>query len=201
MTIDPQSALIIVDLQNDFCPGGSLAVPDADAIVPVVRILLDTFLQHRRPIAFTRDHHPANHISFVSRGGPWPPHCVPGTPGFDFHPKVPVPAEAAHFFKGWDPDRDAYSGFEGTLVGPGGELTGLGLADWLRQNQVTTVYVAGLATDYCVRATVLDALAAGFSTFVVTDAVRGVNLSPGDSDRALADMAEKGARLVTSQTR
>ncbi|AEJ39671.1 Nicotinamidase [Sulfobacillus acidophilus TPY] len=192
----PAEALIIVDLQNDFCPGGSLAVPQGDAIIPTVNAWIARMQNAGQPIVLTRDAHPANHISFQARGGPWPPHCVPGTPGFAFHPNLHIPADAAIFDKGFHPDRDAYSGFEGVLVDASGQHSSIGLAQWLRQHDVTTIYVAGLATDYCVRATVLDALREGFATYVIQQGIRGVDITPGDSARALTEMQEKGARML-----
>jgi len=192
----PAEALIIVDLQNDFCPGGSLAVPRGDDIIPAVNDWIARIEAAGQRIVFTRDAHPANHISFQARGGPWPPHCVPGTPGFEFHPALYIPSDAVIFHKGFDPDQDAYSGFEGVLVDSAGHYTDLGLAEWLRQHDVTTVYVAGLATDYCVRATVLDALREGFSTRVIRAAIRGVDVTAGDSDRAIREMQEKGALMI-----
>ncbi len=196
--VTDHSALIVVDLQNDFCPGGSLPVPQGNDVVPVIQALIGAFSAGGQPIALTRDHHPADHISFQSRGGPWPPHCVVGTHGFDYHPDLVVPSRAAHFIKGFTRDRDAYSGFEGIRIGPGGEMIGENLADYLHHHGVETVYLTGLATDYCVRATALDALREGFTTWVVVDAIRGVDVKSGDSQRALLELAEKGAGLIES---
>lgn len=190
----PKKALIIVDVQNDFCPGGSLAVSDGDLVVPIIQHWADQFAQTGDVIVTTQDAHPDDHISFHARGGPWPPHCVRGTLGFALHASLHLPANTARFEKGWERDRDAYSGFEGYLVEQGHHT--VPLADYLHHHQVDRVYVAGLATDYCVMATVLDALRYGFRTFVITDAVRGVDVAAGDSARALETMRQAGAEWV-----
>lgn len=182
-------ALIIVDVQNDFCPGGSLAVSTGDEIIPVLQAWVERFQIENQTIITTQDAHPPNHISFYARGGPWPPHCVKDTWGFALHPRLTLPQHAV-FLKGYLEDVDAYSGFEG--VHSDGNLP---LEKYLRQLHIDTLYVGGLATDYCVRATVLDALRRGFSTTVLVDAVRGVNVNPSDSERALKEMVKMGARL------
>lgn len=188
-----REALVIVDLQNDFCPGGALAVDQGDQVVPVIQAWVDQFQRDGRCVVTTQDAHPPHHISFHERGGPWPPHCVVGTPGFELHPGLTL-APHPQFHKGSDPDIDAYSGFEGTLANPGEEPQTL--EQYLRAHAIDTLYVAGLATDYCVRATVLDAIEKGFHTTVLVDGVRGVDVNPGDSRRALDEMAQKGARLL-----
>ena len=189
------AALIIVDFQNDFCPGGSLAVPQGDQIYPVVQELVDFFANHDRPIVFTRDYHPVNHISFVKRGGPWPAHCVQGTSGFEFFPQLRIPKTAAHFFKGYLENVDAYSGFEGRLAAEG-TITELTLESWLLSHDIQQVYIAGLAADYCVKATALDATLAGFGTTVITNGIKGVNVLPLDSDKALNAMKKHGVNLM-----
>lgn len=190
-------ALVVVDVQRDFCPGGSLAVPDGDAIFGVVNAWLQAYHQHGLPIAFTQDYHPQNHISFKARGGLWPPHCVAGSAGAEIHPAIWIPPEASFFHKGVDPDQDAYSGFEGRLYDPAHPAEpGPGLAEWLRQRQVTTVVVMGLATDYCVRATALDALSLGFAVKLVRAGVRGVDVHPGDSERAIDEVAARGGMVL-----
>ena len=191
-----KDALIIVDLQNDFCPGGSLAVPDGDAVIPIIQRWIDRFRREKKEIVATQDAHPPDHMSFASRGGPWPPHCVPGTWGFHIHPELILPPDVPFFHKGTDPRQDAYSGFEGHLARSG--QAPLSLSRYLKRQGVTRVYVAGLATDYCVRATVLDALKEGFDTTVIIDGIRGVDVQPGDSKRALQEMEQNGARLVST---
>ncbi|PSR22452.1 MAG: nicotinamidase [Sulfobacillus acidophilus] len=188
-------ALIIVDVQNDFCPGGSLAVPHGDQVVDAI----NSWVAERASdllIVTTQDAHPPNHVSFHAQGGPWPPHCVVGTWGFELHPSLRV-VPSAQFYKGSSPDVDAYSGFEGRLASSPSVVPekSVSLADFLHQQNVVALYVAGLATDYCVKATVLDALSLGFPTTVLLDGVRGVEVHPGDSQAALDEMARQGARL------
>lgn len=176
-------ALIIVDVQNDFCPGGALAVPRGDEVVPVINRLLE---RHWLSVA-TKDWHPADHCSFESRGGPWPPHCVQGTAGAELHPKLDATKIRLVITKGSHPDRDAYSGFQGTE-----------LAKILRGKGVNRVVVCGIATDYCVRATAHDALQEGFEVLVLEDAIRGVEVQPGDSQRALDELRQAGATVIIS---
>lgn len=175
-------ALIIVDVQNDFLPGGSLAVPDGDAVIAPINRYAALFAKHALPVFATRDWHPGDHCSFKPRGGPWPPHCVADSRGSAFPAALALPAAAAVVSKATERDRDAYSGFERT-----------GLAPQLRAAGVRRVFVAGLATDYCVLATVTDALAEGFDAVVLTDAVRAVDVMPGDGERALGAMRALGA--------
>ena len=185
MDITEKDALLVVDVQNDFCPGGALAVNEGDQVVPVINRLLPRF-QTR---VFTRDWHPANHCSFSDdprmKDGSWPVHCVAGTEGAAFHPDLDVPQDARIVNKATTAGAEAYSGFDGT-----------GLAHDLRDRGIDRVVVTGLATDYCVKNTVLDALKHGFETFVVADAIRGVDLPPGSADEAVTAMREAGARTV-----
>ncbi|MDA4115067.1 MAG: nicotinamidase [Thaumarchaeota archaeon] len=185
--VEPKRALIVVDIQRDFCPGGSLPVADGDEIIPAVNELIGAFERAGLPVFFTRDWHPKNHVSFKASGGPWPPHCVQNTPGASFHPALVVPADAQVIDKGTLQAEDAYSGFQGTDLAR--KLRGLG---------VRQIYVAGLATDYCVKNTVLDGAAQGFETYVLTDCVRGVNLKRTDSATALRVMLSRGAKQTTS---
>lgn len=179
-----------MDVQNDFCPGGALAIVDGDAVVPVLNRYLRLFTSHGGPIFLTRDWHPPNHISFRTRGGPWPPHCVQATWGAAFHPMLRIPAGTDMItLKGDEPDQDAYSAFDGTA-----------LAKRMRRGRVQDVFVGGLATDYCVKQTALDALRQGFAVYVLRDACRGVEVRAGDSRRALAELQEKRARLITLRT-
>ncbi len=180
-----KQALVIVDLQNDFCPGGSLAVPDGDKIVPVVNDLIEQFSRAGLPIFAIREQHPGNHVSFKAQGGLWPPHCIQNTPGARFHPDLRLPDNVIIISKADSPERDAYSGFEGT------DLEAL-----LREAGVDHIVVCGLATDYCVKATALDGLRAGLGVTVVEDAIRGVDVQPGDSQKALAELQAAGATLV-----
>lgn len=162
-------ALIIVDVQNDFCPGGALAVAGGDAVVPILNRLAPRF----GTVVATRDWHPANHRSFAAQGGPWPPHCVAGTPGAAFHPDLDQSAIDLVVEKATTPDQEAYSGFDGT-----------DLAARLRARGVRRVYVGGLALDYCVDATALDAQKAGFETWVIGDATRAVFPEQGAAKEA-----------------
>jgi nicotinamidase/pyrazinamidase len=152
-------ALIIVDVQNDFCPGGALAVAAGDEVVPI----LNRLAPHFGTVVATQDWHPANHRSFAAQGGPWPPHCVAGTAGADFHPALDQSAIDLTVKKATTPEQEAYSGFDGT-----------DLAARLRERGVRRVFVGGLALDYCVDATALDARKAGFETSVILDATRAV---------------------------
>jgi nicotinamidase/pyrazinamidase len=180
-------ALLVVDVQRDFCPGGALAVKDGDRVVPGLNRVIEEFERRRLPIFFTRDWHPIDHVSFRSRGGIWPSHCVQGTTGSEFHPDLRVPATAAIVSKGTSRDAEAYSGFQGT-----------DLEEQLREQGADEIFLGGLTTDYCVRESALDARKAGFSVTVIEDCVRAVDAKPGDGDRALAEMWRKGARRATS---
>jgi len=169
-------------LQNDFCPGGALAVPEGDKIVPVLNAYIERFSNSKSIIVATRDWHPENHISFAEQGGIWPKHCVQNTKGAEFHPDLKLPSDSIIVSKATEPEKEAYSGFDGT-----------NLDKLLKGKGVTRLFVGGLATDYCVRATVLDALRLGFCVFLLLDAIKGVNVQPEDSERAIVEMLEKGA--------
>ncbi len=180
-------ALLLVDVQNDFCPGGALAVPGGDEVIPVLNRWIRAAEEAGIPVYASRDWHPENHVSFTGRGGPWPPHCVRGTRGAEFHPGLEIPGGLFVINKATDPDRDAYSAFDGT-----------GLAARLHRSGVRRLFVGGLATDYCVKATVLDALREGFTVHVITDGIRAVEVKEGDGRRALDEMSEAGAVLAES---
>ncbi|MDG6991179.1 MAG: isochorismatase family protein [Nitrososphaerota archaeon] len=182
-----KAALLVVDVQNDFFPGGALPVPHADAMIPDLDRVISAFADAGLPVFFTRDWHPVNHCSFKALGGPWPPHCVQGTPGAEIHKSIPMPAGSQLVSKGDDPDRDAYSGFQGT-----------DLADRLGKLGVTDVYIGGLAVEYCVRTTTKDALLDGFAAHVIVDCVGGLEVRKGDSAAALREMEDSGASTVTS---
>jgi nicotinamidase/pyrazinamidase len=182
------AALILVDIQNDFCPGGELAVNEGDQIVPAVNRLMPRF-----PLVIsTQDWHPANHISFRKRGGPWPPHCVQDTRGAELHSDLDTSRIAYYFRKASSPDRDDYSEFAGT------DSEGRLLNEVLRSHGVAKLYIVGLATDYCVLETVLDGLKHRYEVYAVVDAMRAVNVNPEDGEKALQRMARSGAHLVTS---
>lgn len=177
-------ALLIVDPQVDFLPGGSLGVPQGDAVLAPINRLIDLYHAHALPVYVSRDWHPALHCSFADQGGPWPVHCVAGSDGARF-------AEGLHLddvmvvSKATTVDVDAYSAFNGT-----------GLADTLREGGIRRLVVCGLATDYCVLNTVIDALAAGFEVLLATEAIRAVDVNTGDGERALARMLDAGAMPV-----
>lgn len=183
MRLHEGDALIVVDVQRDFLPGGSLAVPDGDAVLAPLNEYLRRFHDAGLPIVATRDWHPPDHCSFAVQGGPWPPHCVKDTPGAGFADALDLPEEAVIVSKATKVEADAYSGFDGT-----------GLAERLREQGVERVFVGGLATDYCVRATVLDAREAGFEAVLLGDAVRAVGVEADDEEKALEDMRRAGAQ-------
>ena len=182
-------ALLIIDVQRDFLPGGSLAVTGGDAIIPVLKRYLEYFQHARLPVFATRDWHPANHCSFRTQGGVWPPHCVANSPGARFAPELDLPAQTRVISKDATPERDTYSGFQYT-----------DLEAQLKRLGVHRLLVGGLATDYCVLMTVLDALERGFRVCVLEDAIRAVNVHLGDGNRAIEKMRKKGARILHFQT-
>jgi nicotinamidase/pyrazinamidase len=177
-------ALIVVDVQNDFCPGGSLAVEHGDEVVAPLNRLIEEFLSRGEPVYKSRDWHPARTKHFALYGGTWPVHCVRGTRGAEFHPELIEDPRVRVVSKGLG-DEDSYSAFDGTT-----------LADSLRAEGVGEVWVGGLATDYCVKNTVLDALRAGFKVRALSDAMRAVNLRPGDDARAVEEMRRAGAEVA-----
>lgn len=183
--LQPGDALIVVDVQRDFLPGGALGVPAGDEVVAPLNRVIEAFAAADLPVFFSRDWHPANHCSFRAQGGPWPPHCVAGTDGANFAPELRVPPKSVVVSKATAPEQDAYSAFQGTT-----------LAAQLGAAGVKRVVVGGLATDYCVKATVLDARRHGFEVEVLDDAIRAVEVASGDGARALAEMREQGARIA-----
>lgn len=183
LLLSPGDALIVVDVQNDFLPGGSLAVPYGDDVIPVLNRYLAAFVQRELPIIATRDWHPPNHCSFQPYGGPWPSHCVAGSDGAAFAAALELPASSSLItLKGTQPEQDAYSAFDGT-----------DLDARLRGQGVARLFVGGLATDYCVLYTVNDGLKAGYTVILLQDAIRAVNVRPGDGERAEAEMIQGGA--------
>jgi len=178
-------ALLVVDVQNDFLPGGSLAVPRGDEVVPVLNRCLALFSQRSLPIYASRDWHPPDHCSFRAQGGPWPPHCMADTYGAEFAGNLDLPADAVIISKADTPEKDAYSAFEGT---------DLGLC--LKAVDVRRLFVGGLATDYCVLNTVKDALALGYAVVLLADAVRAVEVTPGDGEKAMMEMRTLGAQIA-----
>lgn len=197
-----ENALILVDIQNDFLPGGALAVSEGDQVVPLANRLMDDF----EIIVATQDWHPTDHGSFAANhpgkqlfemtdlnGLPqvlWPVHCVQGTGGAEFAPGLQADRITKVFQKGTDPAIDSYSG-----LFDNGHRKSTGLGEWLKQQGVKRVFVCGLATDYCVKFTALDALAEGFEVALHLPASRGVNLAPGDVDKAVEEMRSKGVKI------
>ncbi len=186
-----KGALLVVDVQNDFCPGGALAVPEGDRVVPVLNRYMELFISAGLPVYASRDWHPGRTRHFKDYGGLWPTHCVQGTKGAEFHPELKLPEGTVIITKGDDPDKDSYSAFQAH------DPEGRPFKEVLERDGVEHLYVGGLATDYCVRATVLDGLREGFKVTLLIDAVRGVDLKPGDSERAVEEMKRNGADTIT----
>ncbi|MBI4588985.1 MAG: nicotinamidase [Candidatus Rokubacteria bacterium] len=190
--IDPAfDALVIVDVQNDFCPGGALAVPGGDRVVPVLNRYIQRFRELKAPIYASRDWHPPVTKHFQTYGGAWPPHCVEGTKGAAFHPALALSPEAIVISKGMDPEQDAYSCFQAQ------DAEGRDFAVSLGEGGIQRLFVGGLATDYCVKSTVLDALHEGFQVVVLQDAIGAVDVQPGDGERAIEEMGAAGASFTT----
>jgi nicotinamidase/pyrazinamidase len=185
MASDKHKALIIVDVQNDFCPGGSLAVADGDKVVAPLNQLIGEFLDRGEPVIKTRDWHPAKTKHFEAYGGNWPVHCVQETHGAEFHPGLTDDPRITIISKGMNESADGYSGFDGT-----------NLAQLLNDQGVKEVWIGGLATDYCVKHTVLDALREGFEVKALADAMRPVNVKPDDGAKAVKEMRTAGAEIV-----
>lgn len=179
-------ALLIVDVQNDFLPGGSLAVPRGDEVVTVLNRYLDIFAMQNLPVYATRDWHPEHHCSFREQGGPWPPHCVAKTSGAAFSAALQLPPAAVIISKAMTVKQDAYSGFQGT-----------DLHQKLHAAGIHRLFIGGLATDYCVLNTVRDALRLGYRVLLLGDAIRAVDVQPGDGLRAEAEMSKLGAQRIT----
>lgn len=189
--MDRRAALVVVDVQIDFCPGGALAVPKGDQVIPVLNGYIDLFERRGSPIFASRDWHPKESKHFLENGGIWPPHCVQESLGAQFHPGLMLPDDAIVISKGmanWD---NGYSAMQGTTE------NGTPFPMLLRHMRLDRLYVGGLATDYCVKETVLDALREGFQVTLLADAVRGVELEAGHCDMALTAMVEAGADMAT----
>ena len=188
-----RSALLVVDVQKDFCPGGALAVPDGDRVVPVLNRHIAEATAKGWPVYASRDWHPPVTRHFQRYGGEWPPHCVQDTSGANFHNDLRLPQSVIVISKGLAPDSPGYSALEGFTP------DGRAFLSELQERQIDHLYVGGLATDYCVKYSVLDALRAGLEVTVLGDAVAGVDVKPGDSGRALAEMQAAGALVVSRE--
>ncbi len=184
--LQPGDVLLVTDIQNDFLPGGSLAVAGGDEVVPVLNRYIDAFLAQGLPVYATRDWHPEGHCSFHAQGGPWPVHCVAGTHGAAFASALTLPPDTTVISKATLQDKEAYSSFQGT-----------DLDSRLRAAGIRRLFIGGLTTDYCVLNTVRDARRLGYDVFVLTDAIRAVNVRPGDGQRAEEEMAGLGAQRIT----
>jgi len=187
-------ALLIIDTQVGFLPGGSLPVPAGDEVVPVLREYARRFKEAGLPVIASRDWHPEKTVHFKEYGGLWPPHCIQGTKDAEFAPGLEIPEDAIIISAGTGPDEEGYSSFEGR--DPNGRL----MEDVLREEGIEHLYIGGLATDYCVKATALDALKKGFAVTLLLDAVRGIDVEPGDSERAIEEMKRAGADTATLET-
>ncbi|HKZ23770.1 MAG TPA: isochorismatase family protein [Thermoplasmata archaeon] len=189
----PKPALLVVDVQYDFLPGGSLSVPEGDAIISRVNRAVGVFQRRGLPILFTRDWHPEITKHFKEFGGAWPAHCIQGTKGARFHRELRVPKDAIVLSKGMDPEQDSYSAFQAYTP------QGRDLESVLHDLGIAELFICGLATDYCIRATTIDATRRGMKVLVLKDAVRGVDVKPGDSDAALREMRAHGASFAETR--
>ncbi|HLB56340.1 MAG TPA: bifunctional nicotinamidase/pyrazinamidase [Coxiellaceae bacterium] len=181
------AALLLIDLQNDFCPDGSLGVAEGDRVIPIANKLIPYF----KKIIATQDWHPKNHMSFISL---WPVHCVQNTVGAELHSKLNISHITKIFKKGIDQNIDSYSAFYDNE-----HLKSTGLTNWLREKNISILYVMGLATDYCVKFSCLDAIADGFSVYLIEDGCRGVNVEKNDVENALQEMKNKGVKFIHSK--
>ena len=182
-----ETALIIVDVQNDFCDNGSLPVPNAEQIIPGINKIIEYFHSSFLPVYATRDWLPIDHCSFKSNGGLWPMHCVQQTKGSQIHPELLIDNRVTIIDKGADKDKEAYSGFDGT-----------DFSQELRKKNISKVIITGLATDYCINWTTIGALNNGFSATVISDLIRGIDLKPGDCKNAINEMSKSGAKFINS---
>ncbi len=186
-----KKALLVVDIQNDFCPGGALGIKGGDKIIPVINKYIKWFAKNKLPVLVSRDWHPKKTKHFKEFGGVWPKHCVQNTKGAMFHSALKIPREAIILSKGMDPERDSYSAFQAV------DANGTELPVLLKIFGIEELFIAGLATDYCVKYSALDALKSGFKVRVLVDAIKGVNLKPGDCAEAIKEMISWGAREMT----
>lgn len=186
LKLGSSDALIVADVQKDFLPGGALPVKEGDLIVPVLNEYIRIFQNAKAKIIASRDWHPSNHLSFKAQGGPWPPHCVQETEGAKFYPDLKLPEDTTIVSKATDPNKEAYSVFDDT-----------GLSNLLKVQGINRIFVGGVATDYCIVNSVLDARKLGLDVVVLMDGIRGINVNPGDVDKATDAMLKSGAEQVT----
>lgn len=183
-----KKALLVVDIQNDFLPGGALGIPEGDKIIPALNKYIRIFSKKKLSIFISRDWHPIRTRHFHDFGGPWPVHCIYNSKGAQFHPRFKFPKDAILLYKGMDPEKDSYSVFHAE------NEKGMSFDNLLGISGIKEIYIGGLATDYCVRFTVRDALKRGFRVKLLTDAIKGVNLKPHDSENAVREMLKAGAK-------
>jgi nicotinamidase/pyrazinamidase len=188
----PKKALIVVDYQNDFCPGGALPVPEGDQVVDTINDLVDEFIESGNIVVYTKDYHPIDHISFKMNHpeGLWPPHCVQNTAGAEFHPDLKVAGPT--FYTAFLSDKESYSGFGGHIEA---NVETQSLEDYLKEQGVEEVTVVGLALDYCVKATAIDAQKLGFKTDVVLEGTKAINVQPGDDRKTIEELKSQGVRV------
>lgn len=179
-------ALIVIDIQNDFLSGGSLAVPEGDQVIPVLNGYIDQFSNRQLPVLVTRDWHPAKHCSFIRQGGPWPEHCIAGSKGAEFAVDLHLPVSAKIFSKATEAGQEDYSDFANPTF-----------KEQLDNMEASRLFIGGLATDYCVLNTVLDALNYHYQVLLLMDAIRAVNVRPQDGENAINEMIQKGAMPIT----
>jgi len=187
----PLKALLVVDVQNDFCPGGALGIKQADKIIPAINRYVKIFSARKIPVLATRDWHPKKTVHFKKYGGVWPEHCVKNTKGARFHPKLRLPKNAILLYKGIDPEKDSYSAFQAQ------DKKGVILPALIKKMRIGELYIAGLATDYCVRFTAKDAIRKRLKVNILIDAVKGVDLKAGDSVKAVREIKGLGAKSLT----
>lgn len=192
--MEVNQGLLLIDIQNDFCPHGALPVPEGDKIIPFLNKYIAIFQKANFLIAATRDWHPPVTKHFKQYGGLWPAHCIQNTWGAQFHPSLELPADTIIFTKGTAETKEGYSGFDGV------DPQGIPMYNFLQSRHISTLSIGGLATDYCVKRTVLDALNFGFKVNLLTDAIKGIDLRPGDSQRSINEMSSRGAQLKTLET-
>lgn len=186
-----KKALLVVDVQNDFCPKGALQIKDGDKIIPTINKYIKVFSKNKLPILLSRDWHPKKTKHFKAFGGDWPGHCVQGSKGAMFHRDLKFPKEAIILSKGMDPEKDSYSAFQAV------DSNGTDFINLLKIFGINELYLGGLATDYCVKWTTRDALKSGFKVKLLVDAIKGVNIKPSDSEEAIEEMVNLGAKKIT----
>ena len=186
-----KKALLIVDMQNDFCPGGALGIRDGNKIIPAINKYIKIFSEKKLPIFSSRDWHPKKTTHFKEFGGIWPRHCIQNSKGAEFHPKLELPKEAILLYKGMDPEKESYSVFQAQ------DQNGMSFLNLLKILGVEEIYIGGLAADYCVKFSAIDALKERFKVKLLVDAIKGVNLKPEDSESAIREMVGSGVKKIT----